>query len=118
MPTFLLSYPGPAWRIIGAGNFRSEQRSVTDPRKARAEWLRLADTLAGLGAEVAVLPPTPHEPPLTGLVYTANAGQLFFGPTRFRLSQMTAAHRREEVDVMARFFLDLGVPVERAEHPW
>lgn len=116
MSTFLLSYPGPTWRIVGAGNFLSQQRAEVDPKKARAEWVRLADALSALGAEVAVLPPPSLDPPLTGLVYTANAGHLF--PGRYRLSQMTAAHRREELDVIARFFSGLGIPVDRAEHPW
>jgi N-dimethylarginine dimethylaminohydrolase len=118
MATFLLSYPGDGWRIVGAENFRSERRAPTFPRQARAEWLGLADAITAAGAEVAVLAPPAVEPPLTGLVYTANAGHLFSGPRRFRLSQMTSAHRREEPLVLARFLADAGVPVERAEHPW
>jgi N-dimethylarginine dimethylaminohydrolase len=116
MSTFLLSYPGPTWRIIGAGNFRSQSRAETDPRRALAEWVRLADALVSLGAELAVLPPPEHEPPLTGMVYTANAGQLF--QARFLLSHMVAAHRQEEGNFLGPFLSGLGLRVERAEHPW
>lgn len=115
MTTFLLSYPSKSWRIIGAKNPHSEERPQTSAKQAKIEWVRVADALVGAGAEVVVLPPPEIEPPMTGLLYTANAGQLF---DRFRLSQMTAAHRREESAVLSQFLEGLGIETERAEHPW
>lgn len=117
MTTFLMSPPSPDWHIAGGANPTSRQRAVTDPRRAFAEWQTLARALDARGAQIAVLPPDPAHP-LTGLVYTSNAGQLFAAPRRFRLAQMSAAHRREERAQLERFFQDLGIAVEHAENPW
>jgi N-dimethylarginine dimethylaminohydrolase len=116
MTSYLLSHPGSSWRIIGGGNYQSQNKIQTSPTKALIEWVALADTLSALGAEIAVLPPPTSEHPMTGLVYTANAGHRF--GHQFRLSQMTAAHRREESELISNFVDKLGLYTERADHPW
>jgi N-dimethylarginine dimethylaminohydrolase len=116
MTSYLLSYPGASWRIIGGGNYQSQNKTPTSPTKALAEWVKLADTLTALGADIAVLPPPASEHPMTGLVYTANAGHRF--GQQFRLAQMTAAHRREESELVSNFVEKLGLYTERADHPW
>lgn len=118
MASYLLSYPGPSWHIRGAKNFRSASHPPTDPAKARREWLSLADAIRALGGEVAVLAPPALEPPLTGLVYTANTGHLLTAPRRFLLSRMSAPHRQEEGRTLRAFFERAGIPVEEATHPW
>lgn len=92
---FLMSPPPPGWRILGGANYKSEARPAVNPRKALWEWLALADAIAARGGEIAVLPPAPSEPPLTGLIYTANAGWLL-GPGQFRVSRLSVAHRQAE----------------------
>jgi N-dimethylarginine dimethylaminohydrolase len=116
MTSYLLSYPGPSWRIVGGGNYQSQNKTPTSPTKALAEWVKLADTLTALGADIAVLPPPVSEHPMSGLVYTANAGHRF--GQQFRLAQMTAAHRREESELISNFVDKLGLYAERADHPW
>jgi N-dimethylarginine dimethylaminohydrolase len=116
MTSYLLSYPGSTWRIIGGGNYQSQNKTPTSPTKALAEWVKLADALTSLGATIAVIPPPETSHPLTGLVYTANAGHRF--GQQFRLAQMTAAHRREEATVLSDYIEKLGLYTERAEHPW
>lgn len=111
-----MSYPPARWHIRGGSNFRSVTRQSTDPRSAAQEWLVLADAIEEAGARVVVLPPPSVEPPLTGMVYTANAGAFF--PGGFTTSKMWAEHRVSEPMHVAAFFESLGVPVSHAEHVW
>lgn len=111
-----MSYPPARWHIRGGSNFRSVTRQTTDPRGAAQEWLVLADSIEEAGARVVVLPPPAVEPPLTGMVYTANAGAFF--PGGFTTSKMWAEHRIAETLHVAGFFESLGVPVSHASHVW
>jgi len=111
-----MSYPGPSWRIRGASNFRSQGRPSTNPRRAGAEWLALADAIAAAGGRVLVMPPPALEPPLTGLIYTANAGTLL-GNT-FLVSSMWASHRVAEREPVEAFARKLGLATERAQATW
>ncbi|ACY17654.1 dimethylarginine dimethylaminohydrolase family protein [Haliangium ochraceum] len=111
-----MSYPPATWRIRGAKNFRSTTRKPTNPRAAGREWLALADAIERAGARVAVMPPADLEPPLTGMVYTANAGALF--PDGFLVSRMWASHRDTEAEHVSAAMEALGVPVRQAEHVW
>src|SRR5436190_2546374 len=95
--TFFMSYPGTRWQIRGGENFRSRSRASTNPRQAMKEWLRLCDAITHAGGRILVMPPV-DEPPLTGMIYTANAGALFRrgdGWT-FVVSRMSVAHRQAE----------------------
>ncbi len=114
--TFLMSYPGPAWRIRGGANFRSRARAPTSPRAALAEWLRLADAVARLGGRIWVMPPAGVEPPLTGMIYTANAGALIGGV--FVVSKMAVAHRQAERQHIVEFLTRVGLPSALAAHTW
>lgn len=111
-----MSYPPAAWRIRGAKNFRSANRQETDPRAAGREWLALADAIERAGGRVVVLPPAASDPPLTGMMYTANAGAYF--ASGFAISRMWAEHRLTESDHVSDFMTRLGIPVVRAEHVW
>ena len=65
----------------------------SSPERARGQWQRLHDTLAGLGATVELMTP---QPGLPDLVFTANAGLVFgnrFFSSRFR-HEVRAASRR------------------------
>src|SRR4051794_36759416 len=56
----------------------------SSPERARTQWHRLQETLAGLGVTIELM--TPH-PGLPDLVFTANAGLVFekrFFSSRFR----------------------------------
>lgn len=119
-PSFLVSYPPPGWRIRGGVNFRSEDRAATNPRAALSEWLKLADSIAGLGGVLAVMPPPDIEPPLTGLIYAANHGSFIPGDERrFIVSNMYVEHRKAEQDHIARFVENgLEIPVTRPEAVW
>src|SRR5260370_18885807 len=103
--TFLMSYPGPGWHIRGGENFRSETRSETNPRRALKEWIALCDAITRAGGHILVMPPAAVDPPLTGMVYTANAGQLFRIGERslFLLSNMSVVHRQKEREPVAAF---------------
>jgi N-dimethylarginine dimethylaminohydrolase len=114
--TFLMSYPGPSWQIRGGQNFRSQSRALTNPRQAGREWLTLADAIVAAGGNVVVMPPPAVDPPLTGLIYTANAGELF--GDRYVLARPCAAHRRSEPDHVDQFVRGLGFATARAAHTW
>jgi N-dimethylarginine dimethylaminohydrolase len=56
----------------------------SEPLRAREQWRRLHDTLAGLGAQIELMTP---QPGLPDLVFTANAGLVYgqrFFNSRFR----------------------------------
>lgn len=114
--TFLMSYPGPSWRIRGGANFRSRVGAATSPRAALAEWLRLADAIARRGGRIWVMPPAGVEPPLTGMIYTANAGALLGGV--FVVSNMAVAHRQAERQHIVEFLSRAGLPSVLAAHTW
>jgi N-dimethylarginine dimethylaminohydrolase len=118
--TYLMSYPGPTWQIRGGENFRSQERSGTSPRRALAEWLRLCDGITQAGGHILVMPPAEVTPPLTGMMYTANAGALFKSGDQhtFLLSKMSVAHRQGERDLIRRFMADAGLPVAESSHVW
>jgi N-dimethylarginine dimethylaminohydrolase len=111
-----MSPPGPTWRIRGGTNFRSQDKPETDPVRARAEWDRLVDAIRKAGGEVTVIPTIDVEPPLTGMIYTANAGQRF--DDGFLVSRMWAPHRTDEAAHIETFVRGLGWPVARAQHVW
>ncbi len=124
-PTFLMSHPGPDWRIRGGENFRSQARAATNPRRAMEEWLALADAITTAGGRILVMPPAETSPPLTGMVYTANAGQLFPRPTAsgqsewvYLVSRMSVEHRKPERAPVARFLREAGLEVRESAAVW
>src|SRR5688500_9496791 len=118
--TLLMSYPGPDWHIRGGENFRSRARSATSPRRAMQEWLGLCDRIVHAGGHILVMPPPSVQPPLTGMVFTANAGQLFHLPDRwvYLVSRMAVEHRRGEREHVSAFLGDAGLTVMHARQPW
>jgi N-dimethylarginine dimethylaminohydrolase len=121
MQTFLMSHPPERWRIRGGENFRSRvakgQHTRTNPRAAMKEWLGLCDAIERHGGQVVVLPPADADPPLTGMMYTANSGALF-GGSRWMISRMSVAHRTDERGYIRAFVPQLGFEVEEAPYVW
>ena len=72
---YLMSPPPEDWTLRGRANFRSAAAPSVDARRARAEWVSLADAIESRGGRVCCLLPRPGAG-LTGLPYTAEAGQL------------------------------------------
>lgn len=93
---YLMSPPGPAWALRGRANFRSESASQVDPRRARREWLALADAIEARGGAVVALPSPADD--LTGMPYAAECGHVIVrdGSPLFLLPNMAAIHRRSE----------------------
>ncbi len=118
--TYLMSYPGPTWHIRGGENFRSQSREPTNPRRALKEWLSLCDAIVRASGHILVMPPPTVDPPLTGLIYTANAGQLFKPgeQSTFLLSKMAVAHRQAEREYVRAFAAEAGLHTQPADHPW
>jgi N-dimethylarginine dimethylaminohydrolase len=118
--TFLVSYPGPAWHIRGASNFRSRDRARTSPRQALRDWLGFADLLAARGARLAVLAPPLLDPPLTGMLYAANYGALFWRDDvpRFLVARASVEHRALERHFVRAFFESFGVETAQARATW
>lgn len=118
--TFLMSYPGPDWQIRGGENFRSKARASTNPRAALKEWLTLCDAITRAGGRILVMPPAQATPPLTGMIYAANAGALFRSGDAwtFLVSKMSVAHRQAEREAIRAFFAEAGVPTAEASHVW
>jgi N-dimethylarginine dimethylaminohydrolase len=114
-----MSPPPPSWRIRGGANYRSVSRKQVNPRRALAEWLALADAIEATGAVVNVVPyPRDVPEPLTGLMYTANAGWLR-APSRFRVARLTVAHRQAEREYLSGLFSVLfGWQVEESGALW
>ncbi len=117
--TYLMSYPGPRWHIRGGENFRSQGREATNPRAALKEWLTLSDAITRAGGRILVMPPVENSP-LTGLLYTANAGALFRSGDvwTFVVSKMSVAHRQSERERIKAFFTEAGLGVAEAQHTW
>lgn len=117
--TFLMSYPGSDWHIRGGENFRSQGRAPANPRRAFGEWLALGDAILRAGGHVLVMPPS-REEPLTGMIYTANAGQLFHVGDEwvYLVSKMAVPHRQAERAHVRSFLEKAGVAVREAQHAW
>lgn len=118
---FLVSYPGPSWRILGAQNFRSEQRAVASPSRALQEWLRFTEAMERRGAVLWPVSPPLVEPALTGLVYAANHGHLFARPGQpplFLVSRMSVPHRARERGVVRGHLEALGVETRECVARW
>ncbi len=119
-PIFLMSPPRRDWGLRGKANFRSREASATDATRARAEWAKLADVIVAAGGEVVVCPPDPDQN-LTGMIYTAEAGEFFRtenGEPGFVLPNMAAAHRRPEAAWLERFVERLDFSTRRIESTW
>lgn len=120
-PVFLMSYPRPDWGLRGKSNFLSSQAtSGPSPRGAMSDWLAVAQAIEDAGGHVLVMPPSPvHN--LTGLPYTAEAGEFFRddqGQPCFLLPRMKPAHRQEEPAYTAGFVAGLGWRAVASEHTW
>lgn len=117
--TFLMSYPGSDWHIRGGENFRSQGRAAANPRRALGEWLALCDAILRAGGHVLVMPPA-REQPLTGMIYTANAGQLFHigDDWVYLVSKMAVPHRQAERSHVRAFIEKAGIVAREAEHVW
>ena len=118
--TYLMSYPAKRWTIRGGENFRSKQKQATNPRAAMHEWLTLCDAITKHGGRILVMPPADVDPPLTGMMYTANAGALFKqgDSWTWMLSKMSVAHRQAEQAHIKAFWAEAGVTTTAAEHTW
>jgi N-dimethylarginine dimethylaminohydrolase len=119
--SFLMSYPATQWTIRGGENFRSQAKAPTNPRAAMKEWLRLCDAITRHGGRILIMPPKPDaNPPLTGMMYTANSGALFKRGDEWLwlLSKMSVAHRQAEAERIKSFWRDAGVPIAEAKHAW
>jgi N-dimethylarginine dimethylaminohydrolase len=119
--SYLMSYPAAQWVIRGGENFRSKTKQSTNPRAAMKEWLRLCDAITRHGGRILVMPPKADaNPPLTGMMYTANSGALFKQGDKFvwTLSKMSVAHRQAEKERIKTFWTEAGMPLEEAKHMW
>lgn len=119
-PVFLMSPPRRDWHLAGRANFRSREAREVDAGRARLEWSTLADSIVDAGGEVLVCPPNPKRH-LTGLLYTAEAGEFYRneeGYRRFLLPNMVPKHRRLEADWMGGFVEGLGIATKTIEPAW
>ena len=114
---FLMSPPPSGWRIVGGANYKSEARPTVNAQKALREWIALADAIVGEGGEVAVVPPAPCPTPLTGRMYTANAGWLI-APDRFRIARLSVAHRAAERAYLGSTLGHFGWTLEESRTVW
>ncbi len=119
-PVYLMSPPRPDWALKGKANFKSRQAGSVDAGRAREEWESLADAIVEAGGEVVVMPP--GDAAMTGLIYTAEAGELGFdgrGEPFFLLPHMAVEHRRDEADHIQRFVEEvLGIETRRVNALW
>lgn len=119
-PVFMMSPPRKDWTIRGRSNRNSQLADAPDPMLARDEWRRLADAIVAAGGDVVVLPPNPKLN-LTGLPYTAEAGEFFKrGEQRhFLLPRMGVMHRRDEAHWIGLFVgKNLECLTHRPSVPW
>lgn len=119
-PVYLMSPPRADWALKGKANFRSIQAGEVDAQAAQKEWAQLADAIVAAGGEVLVAPPDPTRN-LTGMVYTAEAGEFYIDPKHgpsFILPNMSAEHRRRESAWLGGFFAGLGVKVKTMNATW
>lgn len=118
-PIYLMSPPRKDWTLRGRANFRSEAATPVNPEAARREWSSLADAIVEAGGDVLVLPPNPRKP-LTGMIYTAEAGEYAVHddePTLL-LPNMAAEHRTDEADWIGGFFEGLGIATRAVRTEW
>jgi len=119
-PAYLMSPPRKDWSLEGRSNFRSREAPDVDPARARVEWCTLADAIVEAGGEVVVSPPNPKRN-LTGLIYTAEAGEFYRaenGAPRFILPNMKPKHRKGEADWLGGFFEGLGIRTVTIDSTW
>lgn len=119
---FLMSYPRHDWGIRGRTNFRSDEGPAKGclAKGAMKDWLEIADAIEGAGGTVVVLDPASSQD-LTGLPYTAEAGQLArdeAGNLVYLLAQMTHPHRRLETPYIEGWMRALGLPCETVSGVW
>jgi N-dimethylarginine dimethylaminohydrolase len=117
---YLMSPPGPGWKLRGRANFRSEAAAPVDARAALREWVALADAIEARGGRVVCLVPPP-DTELSGLPYAAECGQIVEheGALCFLLPRMAAAHRRGERDAWRPVAAALGLrPIDLPEGLW
>lgn len=103
-PTYLMSPPREDWALRGRANFKSRAADSADATLARREWAGLADAIVEAGGDVVVLPA--GDASLTGLIYTAEAGEFFRddrGEPSFLLPTMAVEHRRGEAEHIGDF---------------
>lgn len=119
-PLYLMSPPRRDWSLRGRANFKSRTASAVDAERARREWADLADAIVDAGGEVVVMPGPRAE--LTGLIYTAEAGELYRdaeGHPRFLLPNMAAEHRRAEAEPIGEFVEEvLAIPTDTVDAVW
>ncbi len=119
-PVYLMSPPRSDWALKGKANFRSIEAGEVNADAAQAEWAKLADAIVAAGGEVLVAPPNPNRN-LTGMVYTAEAGEFYIDPDHgpsFILPNMSAEHRRHESSWLGGFFAGLGVHLKTINSTW
>jgi N-dimethylarginine dimethylaminohydrolase len=117
---YLMSPPGPEWKLRGRANFRSESAAPVDARTAVREWVGLADAIEARGGRVVCLVPEPGTE-LTGLPYAAECGQIVErdGELCFVLPNMAAPHRKRERDAWRPVAEALGLrPIDLPEGLW
>ena len=115
-----MSPPRKDWGLRGRGNFRARDADDRDASTARDEWCQLADAIVEAGADVLVCPP-PDDPSLTGMLYTAEAGELYLnkaGEPVWLLPNMAVEHRRGEKEYIRSFFEGLDIPCEEIDAVW
>ncbi len=119
-PVYLMSPPRPDWALKGKANFKSRQAEAVDAARAIEEWERLANAIVEAGGEVVVMPP--GEASMTGLIYTAEAGELGFdrqGDPFFLLPHMAVEHRRGEAGHIQAFVEgELGIETRAVNAVW
>ena len=120
-PTFLMSYPRPDWGLRGRKNFLSAAGGAApSPRGAMEDWLTVATAITDAGGRVVVMPPSESQN-LTGLPYTAEAGEFYrdrAGKPCFLLSRMAAAHRIAEPAHTRKFVETLGWTTRAPKDVW
>jgi N-dimethylarginine dimethylaminohydrolase len=119
-PVFLMSYPRRDWGLRGRSNFLSSGGGAVSARGAMEDWLAVADAVEAAGGRVVVMPPSPVQA-LTGLPYTAEAGEFYRdreGRARFLLSRMRPAHREAEPGYTAGFVAGLGWGASQPAAVW
>jgi N-dimethylarginine dimethylaminohydrolase len=116
---YLMSPPGPGWRLRGRANFRSEAAAPVDARAAIREWAALADAIeAREGRVICLVPERGTE--LTGLPYAAECGQIVerAGELLFLLPNMFAPHRKGESALWRPAAEALGLQPIELEGTW
>ena len=87
-----MSPPSAGWQLRARSNFKSAAALPVDARRARLEWLALAEHIEAAGGTVCAL--RNDDDALTGMPFAAEAGHVV-GNT-FLLPRMLHAHRQPE----------------------